>query len=194
MNQQSTSFGKVFCWRQTCISWWGLEQFVHRQLHKRQTWCSERDPMRSCPPPPPPWWGPPPNLKQAGTSGNCRFWQSVHIWPFLPAVRWCLFSHPGGDQAATAFPFGELRHAQRQGCVCTNLYISYPWAKCWQQKYLSILQFSAEHHPANCSFKDRCAKSVYDHDPPGETRTPNLPRHHFRPLPLDLPLLSSPSL
>ena len=108
-----------FYWRQTCISWWEWEQFAHRQLHKRQTWCSERDPMRSRPPPPPPWWGPPPNLKQACTSGNCMFWRFIHIWPFFPVVRWCWFTHPGGDQAATAFPFGELRHAPRQGWVLT---------------------------------------------------------------------------
>ena len=45
---------------------------------------------------------------------------------------------------------------------------------------------------ANHPSKDRFANSKGDHDPLGETRTPNVPRHHFPPL--HLSLLSRPSL
>ena len=40
-----------------------------------------------------------------------------------------------------------------------------------------------EHLPSNYLFKDSCAKLDGDHDPLGETRTQNVPRHHFLPLP-----------
>ena len=58
------------------------------------------------------------------------------------------------------------------------------------------LVFFVQHLPSNYLFKDSCAKLDGDHDPLGETRTQNVPRHHFSPShpPLDLSLLSRPSL
>ena len=112
-------------------------------------------------------------------------------------VASCLFSRPGGDLPATAFPFRGITSSTPQGCRD-----KYFLGRAQDVvEYCVMTSASLRFFLLNAVLLITLSRidvqiSLGDLDPQRETRTQNMPRHHFRPLPpsSDLSLLSRSTL